>query len=231
MIRVTLTLFLFSSSFTLKNPSSLDPLFRYNLKLNLIWNKQCPPLSLPASDPPLTLTVLLCYRDSILVTSYQQKREKSANAHLWSKPCFSKQGESHNSDLVSNGLYEYVLGTRHNFVDASRVAASYGFIDASRVTAVFFWHFLLRHRRFTSRVINVQLLKLVSTPICAHTAGDQTLHPCWRPTCPLPTQRLSSTNLLAVKLSPLSPVVILHPCCQPTSSLPTQRSSYLHPSC
>ena len=72
----------FSSSFTSKNPSSLDPLFRYNLKLNFIWNKQCPPLSLPASDPPLTLTVLLCYRDSILVTSYQQKREKSANAHL-----------------------------------------------------------------------------------------------------------------------------------------------------
>ena len=51
------------------------------------------------------------------------------------------------------------------------------------------------------RVKNFQLLKLLSTPICAHNAGGQTfpcppaviLHPCWRPISPLPAQRSSST--------------------------------------
>ena len=89
-----------------------------------------------------------------------------------------------------------------------------------------------RHRgvfstfRFSSRVLNFQLLKLLSTLIYAHSAGIQILpsppsrHPpplLW-PTSPLPTQRSSSTYPAGGQTLPSQPN-------QPTSSLPTQRSS------
>ena len=97
------------------------------------------------------------------------------------------------------------------FVAASCVAASCCFIDASRVTEVFFRTNFPRQCRFASRVINCQLLNLF--------------------------QRRYMLTLLAVKLSPLHPSVILtpphpavifHPSCwRSNSPLSAQRSSSL----
>ena len=93
-----------------------------------------------------------------------------------------------------------VLGTRHIFV------------DASRVTAIFFRNFSPRNRRFASSVINFQLLKLVSTPIRAHTADGQTLpSPPSDYPHPSPPSGHLPPFLLAGKLCPLRPAVILIP--------------------
>ena len=133
-----------------------------------------------------------------------------------------------------------VLGMRHIFDDASRVAASCCFIDASRVTPVLFLHFSLRHRHFASPVINFTALKT-----CFN--ADTPSH--WQPNSPLSAQGSSSTHpasgqtlptlpsghphpsppsghlppiLLAVKLSPFCPVVIL---------TPPHPAVIFHPSC
>ena len=139
-----------------------------------------------------------------------------------------------------------VLGTRNIFVDASHVATACCFINASRVTVVFFLHFGQRHHRFAARRYALTLLAVKLSPFHPTVI----LHPCWRPSPPLPTQRSSSTHpacnltlsftpavklsrisaqrhpsplllailtpphlaVMAVKLSPLRPAVILHPC-------------------
>ena len=62
--------------------------------------------------------------------------------------------------------WKSVLGTRHIFV----------FLHASRISGLFFRHFLSRHRRFASCVINFQLLKVKTCfPIRFHRAWGQTL--------------------------------------------------------
>ena len=79
------------------------------------------------------------------------------------------------------------------------------------------------------------LLATNLTPFCPAVI----LHPCWRPTSPLPTQRSSSTYpaggqtlpsppsahpppLLAANLTPPHPAVIFHPFWWPTSPLPPE---------
>ena len=99
------------------------------------------------------------------------------------------------------------------FVAASCVAASCCFIDASRVTEVFFRTNFPRQCRFASRVINCQLLNLFRSRYML--------------------------TLLAVKLSPLHPSVILtpphpavifHPSCwRSNSPLSAQQSSSTTP--
>ena len=104
---------------------------------------------------------------------------------------------------------------------------------------------------FASRVLNVQLLNLfqrqytltlLAVKLSLLRPAVILLHPCCRPTSPLPNQWSWRSNfplsaqprrqptspsghlppiLLVVKLSPLSSVVILRPCCQPTSPIPT----------
>ena len=120
-----------------------------------------------------------------------------------------------------------MLGTRNIFVDAS---VCHVVLSMHYVSPRCFFDIFSASCHFASRVINFQLFELVLTPIHSHTAGGQTLrpavilHPCWRPTSPLPTQRSSFTYpagrqtlpsppaVMAVKLSLLHPVVILHPC-------------------
>ena len=104
-----------------------------------------------------------------------------------------------------------VLGTLHFFVAASRVSASCFLSTCHSRTAVLFRKISPRHRCFASGFINVQLLKLVSTP--THPASGQTLPspPSGHPH-PSPSSGHLLPILLAVKLSPIHPAVILHPC-------------------
>ena len=167
-------------------------------------------------------------------------------------------------------LWYTELGTHNIFVPTSRVAASRCFINTYFVTAVFFPTFFTCHASSFSKqviiknflVIEVQLLKLVSTPIFAHKPLPNLLAvKFWQSFSPLSTQQSSSTPadgqihpfplvifhysppsshpppLMAVKFTPPCPAVIIHPCWRPTSPLPAQQSSstppiygHIHPS-
>ena len=128
------------------------------------------------------------------------------------------------NSLIQETVYPYsVLGTRHIFVDASRVTASCRFTNASRVTAMFFQHFFRRHCFFVSRVnfsnaiffnvLNVHLLKLVSTPTPTHSH----LYPSWRS---------YPTLLLAINLHPF-PWRPSHPSWRSTSIPPVGQTNNL----
>ena len=106
----------------------------------------------------------------------------------------------------------------------------------SRLTGVCFRDFPPRHRRFPSRIINFQLLKLVSRYALTLMAVNLSLS-TQRSSSPLPTQWSSSTHpaggqtlpsppschslpLLATNLTPNHPAVLFHPFWRPTSPLP-----------
>ena len=146
-----------------------------------------------------------------------------------------------------------MLGTRHIFVAASRLATSCCLVEASFFTASL---------PFNVRRLQFSALK-TCFPIRAHTAGSQTLpsppsghphpspssghppptllevklsplrlvvilHPSGGKPHPYPPSGHLPSILLAVKLSPILPAVIFHPCWRPTSTLPTKRSSSIH---
>ena len=126
------------------------------------------------------------------------------------------------------------------FIDASSVTACfYNIFPRCFAARVILFQ---THHKTNFRVINFKLLQLDSTPISLHSLLPPflavkitplhlavILHPCWLPTSPLPTQLSSSDPpavfqihpsppsshhppLLAVKLTPPRPSVILHSC-------------------
>ena len=120
------------------------------------------------------------------------------------------------------------------------VAAPCCFKDVS--PQCFFFTFSSRHRCFAScvvlfkRDINLQLLKLVSTPIHAHSLLSPllavNLHPFPPSSYPLPPSgvqihpsppRGHPPHLLVASLTPPHPAIILHPCCMAVNLTP------LHP--
>ena len=103
------------------------------------------------------------------------------------------------NSLIQETVYPYsVLGTRHIFVDASRVTASCRFTNASRVTAMFFQHFLgvIAFSRHASIFQMHKCLKC-SPPKTCFNANTDTQPPSTPPGGHIPPSSWRSTSTLS----------------------------------